>query len=302
MNDRNKQTNGFEEIRIRVHDGVEIYGRHYPAPGSKRRPLLCLAGLTRNSRDFHELASALSTASEEARAVYTVDTRGRGHSEFTGDWRQYAVPVEMLDVQDFMASQQLAGAAVLGTSRGGLIAMVLAAGQPSLIGAVILNDIGPVIERDGLLRIAGYVGKSQPPLTWESAAQRIALAEQAWFPDIEEDEWMVIARQRLNEKNGRPAPGYDPEIRRSFATIGNGPIPALWPQFQALRSGPCLVLRGELSDLLSEKTATEMTHRHPDCRLQTVPRQGHAPTLTDRRSHVVIKEFLHTHDDEYHRH
>jgi pimeloyl-ACP methyl ester carboxylesterase len=301
MSDNNGQTSGFDEIRIRIHDGVEIYGRHYPAPSSKRRPLICLAGLTRNSRDFHQLASTLSTAGDEARAVYTVDTRGRGQSEFTNDWRQYAVPVEMLDVQDFMASQHVAGAAVLGTSRGGLIAMVLAAVQPSLIGAVILNDIGPVIEHDGLLRIAGYVGKTQPPLTWESAAQRIALAEQAWFPDIEEEEWLTIAHQRFNEKNGRPAPGYDPDISKSFSTIGDGPVPELWPQFQALHHAPCLVLRGELSDLLSEKTALEMTRRHPDCQLHTVPRQGHAPTLNDSKSQKVIKEFLYACDDRFHR-
>ena len=282
----------FREIRIRVYDGLELYGRHYPAPGSGRRPLLCLAGLTRNSRDFHALALALSGAAPDARPVYTLDTRGRGASEFARDWRQYAVPVEMLDVQDFMASQQLHGAAILGTSRGGLVAMVLAAVQPSLIGVVILNDIGPVIERDGLMRIAGFVGKSSPPLTWESAAQRIAAAEQDLFPDIGEDEWTKIARQRFNEKNGRPSAGYDPEIGRTFAAVGDGPPPPLWKQFMALKHAPCLVLRGAMSDLLSAATVTEMTQRHPDCIAHTIPRQGHAPTLTDAPTQAVIRDFL----------
>lgn len=282
----------FEEVRIRVYDGVQIYGRRYPAPGSKRRPLLCLAGLTRNSRDFHELALALSGVGEGARPVFTVDTRGRGQSEFAKDWRGYSVPSEMLDVQDFMASQHLHDAAVLGTSRGGLVAMVLAAVQPSLVGTVILNDIGPVIEHVGLLRISTYVGKEQPPLTWEQAAKRMQDGEKAFFPDIEAGAWDGIARQRLNEMNGKPAPGYDPEISRTLGSVSNGPPPPLWKQFNALNHASCLVLRGELSDLLSAETVAAMTERHPDCRAHTVPRQGHAPLLSDAPTQDVVRQFL----------
>ena len=284
--------NAFEEIRIRVYDGLQIYGRHYPAPKSSRRPLLCLAGLTRNSRDFHDLAVALSGDSETARPVYTIDTRGRGQSEFSRDWRQYAVPVEMIDVQDFMAAQHLHDAAVLDTSRGGLIAMVLAAAQPSLIGSVILNDIGPVIDRNGLLRISSFVGVQKPPLTWQAARERIAAAEQDLFPDIDGQEWETIARQRFNETNGKPALGYDPEIKRTLSAVGDGPVPELWKQFNALNRVPCLVLRGELSDLLSSDTVTAMTERHPRCRAHTVPRQGHAPLLMDAATQDVIRVFL----------
>ena len=287
-----KSAASFEEVRVRVFDGVEIYGRHYPARGSTRRPLVCLAGLTRNSRDFHDLACALSGDGADARPVYTIDTRGRGQSEFVDDWHQYAVPVEMLDVQDFMAAQHLHGAAVLGTSRGGLIAMVMAAAQPSLIGAVILNDIGPVIERDGLMRISGFVGKAPLPVSWETAARRIGDAEKNYFPDISEDEWVAIARQRFNEKNGKPAPGYDPAIGRTFAAISDGPVPQLWRQYLALRHAPCLVIRGVLSDLLSAATADQMAERHPNCQLHAVPRQGHAPTLNDAPTRTAIQEFL----------
>lgn len=289
-------SNAYEEIRIKVYDGTEIYGRHYSAPGSRRRPLLCLAGLTRNSRDFHDIAIALSGTTDSARAVFTIDTRGRGRSDFSNDWRQYAVPIEMLDVQDFMAACHLQDAAILGTSRGGLIAMVLAAVQPSLIGTIILNDIGPVIEREGLMRISGFVGKSPPPLTWEQAAHRIAQAEKSWFPDFGDAEWANIARQRFNEKDGRPAPGYDPEIRRTFAVLADGPVPELWSQFLALSHAPCLVLRGELSDLLSAKTMQEMTQRHPACKSHTVSRQGHAPTLADLPTQAVIRSFLESSD------
>ena len=242
---------------------------------------------------------ALSGSDQDARPVYTVDTRGRGQSAFSREWRQYIVPVEMLDVQDFMASQQLHQAAVLGTSRGGLIAMIMAAAQPSLIGTVILNDIGPVIERDGLIPIAGYVGKSAPPLTWESAAQRIAAAEQEFFPELGADDWLAIAHQRFNEKDGRPAPGYDPELRRSFQGTMDAEIPELWPQFLALKHAPCLVLRGALSDLLSAVTVERMVSRHPDCSAHTVPAQGHAPTLADAPTQAVIREFLARQDQSY---
>jgi len=282
----------FEEIRIHVHDGLEIYGRRYPAPGSRRRPLLCLSGLTRNSRDFHDLAIALTGSGETSRAVFTMDVRGRGESEFAGDWRQYAVPVEMLDVQDFMAAQQLHGAAVLGTSRGGLIAMVLAAAQPSLVGAVILNDVGPRIEREGLVRLQGFVGGRRVPVSWEAAGALLAEAEGPFFPELGPEDWRRLARQRFNEKNERPAAGYDPALARTFDVLEDGPIPELWGPFDALAALPCLVIRGELSDLLSETTVAEMCARHPNCRSHTVPRQGHAPLLADAVSTEAIAEFL----------
>lgn len=282
----------FEEIRIRVHDGVEIYGRRYRAPDSDRRPLLCLAGLTRNSRDFHALATRLSGAGDKARDVYTIDIRGRGQSGNAGDWRQYAVPIEMLDVQDFMASQHLHGAAVLGTSRGGFVAMVLAAAQPSLVGPVILNDVGPVIERDGLIRISGFVGRSKPPLTWEAAARRLQEGEARFFPNLAEDDWERLARQRFNEADGKPVSGYDPALSHVFDAVNDGPAPELWAQFMALKEMPCLVIRGALSDLLSEATVAEMTARHPNCRSHTVAGEGHAPLLEDTATQDAIAGFL----------
>ena len=135
----------FEEITFTARDGLQLYARHYPAPRSKRRPALCLAGITRNSRDFHVIASALSTDPIRPRPVYTIDTRGRGRSAHDPDWKNYAVPIEMLDVLDFITLRSLADVAVIGTSRGGIITMVMAAAQPSAIGCAVLNDIGPVI-------------------------------------------------------------------------------------------------------------------------------------------------------------
>ena len=294
MSDEPAITRGqpWRDITIRVRDGLNIYGRHYPAPGSCRRPALCLAGLTRNSRDFHELALALAGTGDGARDVFTMDTRGRGRSDHAASWRDYTVPIEMFDVQDFMAANQLHDAAVIGTSRGGLVAMVMAAAQPSLIGAVVLNDVGPVIERTGLMRISGYVGNAPSPVTWQDAAAQVERAGSEFFPDVESPEWEAVARQLYNEENGKPVQGYDPAIAKSFSAIADGRVPELWPQFQALSHTPCLVLRGELSDLLSEATTHEMARRHPDCSLHTVPGQGHAPLLRDRPTQQVIRDFL----------
>ncbi len=281
----------WRDIFITARDGLSLYGRHYPAPGSTRRPVVCLAGLTRNSRDFDVLAAALSGQGPGAREVYTFDCRGRGRSDHAANWKDYAIPVEMLDVQDFMASQQLHGAAIVGTSRGGLIAMVMAAAQPSLIGAVVLTDIGPVIEHAGLARIAGYVGKTPTPRNWDDAARQVAIANREMFPDVQDAEWAEVARQFFNDENGRPIAGYDPKIARSFS-LADGAIPKLWPQFMALKRVPCLVIRGALSDLLSTETVAEMQRRHPNCQAITVDAQGHAPLLRDAPTTSAIRDFL----------
>lgn len=280
----------FDEVRIRVRDGIGIYGRRYPAPGSTRRPLLCLAGLTRNSRDFHSLALALSSG-PRARPVYTLDYRGRGLSSWGTNWHQYTIPAEMFDVQDFMAAHQLHDTAILGTSRGGLIAMIMAAAQPSLVGAVVLNDVGPVIEIEGLLRISTYIGGTVP-VNWADAADRLERIGNSSFPDLHRSDWEPLARQWYNEKDGKPVLAYDPALAKTLSILKSGRIPKLWPQFGALGRVPCLVLRGELSDVLSEATALEMSRRHPRCQIHTVSRQGHAPLLLDAPTQTVVADFL----------
>lgn len=272
---------------------MRLYARHYPAAraATNRRPVVCLPGLTRNGRDFHGFALAIASHSGAPRDVYTVDYRGRGLSEWDSDWKNYAVPVEMLDVIDFMTSAGLTDAAIVGTSRGGLIAMVMAAAQPRLMGAVVLNDIGPVIERKGLTRISAYVGRMPLPRTWKEATQLVADMSRKAFPSVAESEWEAVARQWFNERNGRPSPGYDPKLASAMSVLDK-PAPALWPQFEALKRVPLLVVRGETSDILSAETVDEMKRRHPACSAYTVKGQGHAPLLRDSASIAAIREFL----------
>lgn len=282
---------GFEDIYFTARDGLVLYGRKYAAPHTGRRPALCLAGLTRNSRDFHRLALHLSRHPATPRSVYTLDYRGRGLSAFDPDWRNYALPIEMIDVLDFMTLNQLADAAVVGTSRGGLIAMLMAAAQPSTIGAVVLNDIGPVIETDGLVRIAGYVGRMPLPASWPAAIKLVADLGRRQFPATTEAEWEIVTRQWFNERAGRPAPGYDPKLAQALSVL-DGPMPALWAQFQALDRVPVLVVRGETSDILSAATVEEMARRHPRLASIVVPGQGHAPQLLDQPTLEAIAGFL----------
>ena len=281
-----------EDIYFTARDGLKLHARRYAATnGGHRRPVLCLPGLTRNGRDFHDLAVALSRHPASARSVYTFDYRGRGLSEYDSDWKNYTVPIEMLDVLDFMTLAGLTDTAVIGTSRGGLITMLMAAAQPSAIGAAVLNDIGPVIEHDGLVRISGYVGRVPLPISWSDATKMVRDLNRRHFPDLPEHQWEEVARQLYNERNGKPAPGYDQTLSNALSVF-YGPLPELWPQFEALKRVPVLVLRGENSDVLAELTVEEMRRRHAALAAVTVPGQGHAPLLKDGPTIEAIRHFL----------
>ena len=265
------------DIHYTSRDGLRLYARHYPVPGSVCRPVVCLAGLTRNCRDFHDLASALAAADETGRDVYAIDCRGRGRSQNDTDWKNYSILVELNDVLDFMTMKGLDRAAVIGTSRGGLIAMLMAVLRPNAMGAVVLNDIGPVLEREGLSRIIAYVGRVPLPADWEEATELVTEMNRRQFTAVSPQQWEEFARAVFNDDNGLPAPGYDPELAKAISVM-DGPMPELWPQFTALAHVPLLALRGENSDILSEKTFAEMRARHPRMTAVTVRGQGHAPS------------------------
>lgn len=283
----------FEDIYYTARDGLRLHGRCYAAAEGDRRlrPVLCLAGLTRNGRDFHDLAVALSKHAGAPRTVYTLDYRGRGLSDSDPDWRNYSIPTEMLDTVDFITLTGLKDAALIGTSRGGLITMLLAAAQPTAIGAVVLNDIGPVIEHEGLARISGYVGRVPLPISWADAARMMRELNRRQFPDVSDAVWEEMARQWYNEKNGKPTPGYDASLGNALSVL-DGPMPALWPQFEALKRVPLMVVRGENSDILTAETVDEMRRRHPAMTAITVANQGHAPLLKDTTSIEAIRHFL----------
>jgi pimeloyl-ACP methyl ester carboxylesterase len=282
----------WQDIYFTSRDGLRLYGRRYRSPAPIGRPALCLPGLTRNTRDFHALATFLSSAGNPAsRDVYAVDYRGRGLSAHDPDWHNYTVKVELADVLDFATLTGLHDATVIGTSRGGILAMLMAAARPTLIGAAVLNDIGPVLERDGLMRIAAYVGRVPLPNSWSEAAALARSTNERHFPAVGAEAWEDIARQWFNDHHDRPAHGYDQNLAKAMSVL-DGRAPKLWPQFRALTPWPTLVIRGEHSDLLSAATVRDMQQAHPRLDVLTVPGQGHAPLLRDTASLQAVSTFL----------
>ncbi len=287
----------WRDIHYASFDDLRLHVRHYPAAEtSSARPTLCLPGLTRNGRDFHYLASYLAHHPERPRDVYCVDYRGRGGSQFDRNWRNYTPFVELMDTLDFMTVQDLHRAAIVGTSRGGIIAMMMAALRPTAMGVAVLNDIGPVVETTGLARIIAYVGKTKVPRSWEAAALQLRELNEKNFPGLEAWQWEEMARSIFNEKKGRPAQGYDRRLARSVAASGLRNMPNLWPQFGALGAFPALVIRGANSDVLSSDTVDAMVERHPNLRTFTVQRQGHAPLLNEPDTVETIASFLAAND------
>ncbi len=289
----NERELGFEPIYFTARDGLRLYGRRYPAQRAKGRPVLCLAGLSRNSKDFHALALYLSGLQSGARDVYTIDTRGRGRSEWAADWKDYNVHAEGLDVLDFTTVKGIERAHVIGTSRGGIIAMILGLIRPALLASVTLNDIGPVIERDGLMRIVGYVGRVPLPPDWKDAQKLVRDINKSQFPMVTDAEWIEVAHAWFNDENGLPTQGYDPKLANAISmTNFDEGIPTMWPQFESLGKVPLLAIRGENSDILSAETHATMAGKHAGMESLVVPQQGHAPLLMDEPTLAAVAAFL----------
>ncbi len=287
----------WRDIFYTSFDDLKLYARHYPAPDEKLRSVVCLPGLTRNARDFHYLASYLSRHPEKPRNVYCLDYRGRGRSQYDRNWRNYVPYIELIDTLDFLAIRGLHRVTVVGTSRGGLIAMLMATVRPTAMGAIVLNDIGPVIETRGLARIVGYVGRMPVPKTWPEAVMLLREMNERAFPNLDEAQWEELAQALFDERKGRPALAYDRRLARAFGTIDlSQTIPDLWPQFVALGQVPAFVIRGANSDVLSAETLKAMVTRHPNLRAMTVPDQGHAPLLKEPETVEAIGTFLAAND------
>ncbi len=224
-----------------------------------------------------------------------VDVRGRGRSAFDPEPKNYSPAVYAKDMGLLLDKLGVSRVALIGTSMGGLISLILMRKMPKRIAGVVLNDVGPVVEKTGIARIAGYAGKVRPVTGWESAAEAVKTIQGAAFPDMPEERWMDFARLTYRElPTGEVVLDYDPNIARSLGKVKPGALTnfTLWRLFGGLKKAPLLVVRGETSDILSEKTALEMVRRHPDATLATVPRVGHAPILDEPEAVAAISDFL----------
>ena len=273
---------------ITATDGLRLHALDYGDRHSPRLPVVCLPGLTRTVEDFAVLAAALASD----RRVLSLDYRGRGRSDYDPNPAHYAIAVETADVVTVMAALDAIPAIVVGTSRGGLIAMTLAAEKPELLAGVVLNDIGPVVEIEGVLRIKGYVGQLQHPGSYQEAAEFLRSSTGSQFPKLGAADWLAAAKRGWREEAGRLVSTYDPALAHTLQGFDpDKPFPTLWSQFDAMAQLPLMVVHGANSDILSSATVAAMGARHPDMEVLVVPDQGHAPLLAEADTIGAIAAF-----------
>lgn len=280
------------ECYFSTHDGLQLFYRDF-ASSRDGKVVLCLHGLTRNSRDFMELATHL----QPHYRVLAPDMRGRGHSDYDKHWQNYHPGTYVLDVLALLRELQIERVAIIGTSLGALMAMLICARQPQAVAGMVLNDAGPEIDPRGLARIAQYAGKQAVVNNWSDAAHHIKsiYADALW--GLSDAEWLAYAKLSYRENaEGIPVPDCDPNVgtafREALPPIQNTPAQTLWPVFAQTKDTPTLVIRGEHSDILSAATVQRMAHEKPDLQYIAVPDRGHAPLLDEPVCLPTIDRFL----------
>jgi pimeloyl-ACP methyl ester carboxylesterase len=278
-------------VFVTAPDGLRLHVREY---GDRTgMPVVCLPGLSRTAADFEPLAAALVSDPQRPRWVLALDYRGRGLSDYDRNPGYYTLTVELEDLLAVLEARAVRPAVFIGTSRGGLLTMLLAAVRPNAIAGAILNDVGPVIESKGLMRIKGYVGKLPLPRTYDEGAEILRRLFDAQFTALDDDGWRAFARRTWREENGRLVPSYDANLAQALAAVDpEHPLPVMWAQFDALARVPMMVIRGANSDLLSAETVVQMRARRSNLEVVEVPDEGHAPLLADALTIGRIAGFV----------
>lgn len=270
-------------------DGLRLYARDYPGPKDPAGVVLCMHGLTRNSRDFQDLAVFLSRDFR----VIVPEQRGRGRSDYDNDVSNYAVMQYVEDTRQLLKDLEVDQISVVGTSMGGLMTFALNALYPGLVRRAIINDIGPEIAEAGLERIKAYVGIAGPFRDWDEAEEYVKTVSADIFPGWSDEQWATFARQCYIERDGAVVIDYDPRIAEPLAAEGtDSEQDVLWSLFEAMVGVPTLLIRGALTDLLSGECVQKMSERHPDLHILEVPRVGHAPMLNEPGVPEAIHQFL----------
>lgn len=282
----------FRERSFSARDGLRLYFRDYGDPLSHGTPLVCLSGLTRNSKDFHALASRAA----HHRRVVCPDYRGRGRSPHDPDWRNYAPARILNDVVQLLAATNLHRVVVCGVSFGGFLAMGLGVVAPTALAGVILDDVGPEVDPKVGGQILAYVAADRPQPDWDSAVAEV----KARFPDLsrrDDSAWRRFAEGTYREgEDGRLHVDWDPAIARPLRQTRGRPAD-YWPLYRSLRRLPVLAIRGGLSDVLSPATLARMAAEKPDLIQVTLPDVGHAPMLDEPEAETAIDDFLERIDD-----
>jgi pimeloyl-ACP methyl ester carboxylesterase len=279
---------GFREYRWTSHDGLSLYSRVYDEARPQALAVLCLHGLTRNSRDFERLAPHLA----QHFRIICPDLRGRGLSARDPNWQNYHPNTYVADLTGLVKGLAISQMAIIGTSLGGLLAMMLASVAPDVVAGFVLNDVGPEIDPAGAERIRRYAGRLRPVSSWEEAIAQLREVYGSAWPGLSDSAWTELVRRSYREDaDGTPVLDVDPmvgEATRASPSLA----PNLWPLFAALGRIPILAIRGAKSDILSEATFARMQREKPDlCRLE-VANRGHVPLLDEPECLVAIDAFL----------
>jgi pimeloyl-ACP methyl ester carboxylesterase len=278
-----RYTDGYFTVR----DGLRLHYRDYPG-SADRPPLLCLPALTRNVRDYAELAERYSPRFR----VLALDTRGRGLSDYDPQPLRYIPPTYAFDVVEMLDHLGISEAVFVGTSLGGLVTMAMTAIAARRVAAAVLNDVGPEIGTVGVDRIISYVGTDPRFQSWDEAARSVAASIGQAFPSHTHDDWLRVARRTCRERDGEVRFDYDPAIAVPFSAGDSAPAIDMWPLFLGLAQKPLLCIRGEISELLTAETFERMMAAAPDATFVTVPGVGHPPELSEPEAAAAIEEFL----------
>lgn len=270
------------------HDGLKLYTRVYPGPDASAGTVLCLHGLTRNSHDFEDLAPHLQTRFR----VVVPDVRGRGLSARDPNPQNYQPAIYLQDMVSLMDSVVAQRVVVIGTSMGGLLAMMLGVGHRDRIARIVLNDMGPEVDPVGLERIKGYAGRLPAPKNWDEAtAQTRSMFGAAW-PNLSAERWSTLGRRGYREEAGVLSVDADPMIGEMLRAAPPTATANLWPFWKALRGIPMLAIRGAQSDILSRATFAKMKAENPELVQLEVAQRGHAPLLDEPECVAAIDAFL----------
>lgn len=282
---------GYQDGFWQGSDGLRLHFRDYPG-FPQGPPLLCLPGLTRNARDFEALATYFSSPAGGGWRVITAEMRGRGASSYAPDPASYTARRYVADVEALLDQLGIARCVVIGTSLGGLMAMMLALAAPQRLAGVVLNDIGPSVEVEGLVHIQSYLGLDERFADLDAVAAALRASFGAAFPDRDAAGWRRFAGQlTTRDETGALRFDYDPRIAVPFGQP-EAALPDLWPAIDVLATLPLLVIRGELSDILSEATLAAMVKRAPGCEVLRLARVGHVPTLDEPEARAAIARLL----------
>lgn len=278
----------FTVRHVTSNDGLSLYVRDYAGPpGGDKAPVLCLGGLTRNSKDFAGLAKYHS----RRRRVLCPDTRGRGQSEYDPNWKNYHPATYIEDVRHILCALGIHKVVVVGTSMGGIMGMAMAAAMPNFLRALVLNDVGPIVRRTDLDKIIDYI-KDAPSLPdWDAAGEHLKAHFSEEVPLTDAKDWVRAARNSYVERDGRVTFDWDPAIVKPLLA-DKTQVYDLWHLFRATAPIPVLTVRGAKSTILDEDQLAEMTRLHPGMRSVVVPGVGHAPSLAEPASLEALNGFL----------